>query len=120
VSDELAACLISLLMVVAMIGGTVIQDSGGELPECDALTAKVEQKVFPIPDSNNLHGIVVIVDDEVNDTFDGRYYIIVSNDTYGDYEVNDTFAEFICSAEEYEKIKEFLYFLLTLDYIFQS
>ena len=121
VPDELRAYLICCIMIFAICGTALYDDSNGEIPECRALKAEVIEKVYPIPDApTTLHGFVVLVEDEVNGTFDGKYYIIVSNSTYDEYEVGDTFSETICSAEEYAKLKQYIFYLLTLDFIFPS
>ncbi len=119
VTDELKAYAICCIMIFAICGTALYQDSGGEVPECVSLTAVVDEKVYPIPETN-LHGIVLLVDDEVNDTFDGKYYVIVSNSTYDEYEIGDAFSQLVCSAEEYENLKELIYYVLALDFIFQS
>lgn len=108
-------------MIAAICGTALYSDSNGEIPECKVLRAEVIEKVYPIPNASApLHGFVVLVEDEVNGTFDGKYYIIVSNSTYAQYELNETFVETICSAEEYEKLKNLVFMLLTLDFITAS
>lgn len=116
IPEELRAYMVSLIMIFAVCSVALYEDSGGGVPECKVLSGTVIEKVYPIPDApTTLHGFVVLVEDQVNETYDGKYYIVVSNATYHDYDVNYTFSQLICSAEEYETVKMMLFFLMEND-----
>lgn len=110
-----------MVLVIAICGTALYTDSNGTIPDCQLLSATVEDKVYPIPNmSAHLHGLVLSVDDQITDEFDGMYYVIVTNYTYEEYSINETYVEYICTAEDYERMKELLYYLISLDYITKS
>lgn len=119
--DEFAAYGICMILIIAICSTAIYTDSNGTIPECQLLSATVQSKVHPIPNmSVELYGLILSVDDQVTDEFDGMYYVIVTNSTYNQYSVNETYVEYICTAEDYLKMKELLYYLISLEYITKS
>ena len=109
---------IFIVFILTCVLWSPVLDSGhdaGIVPECHFISAQVTDKVYPIPGTEDVYGIVVLVDDEAGGDFTGEYGIIVEEHLYDTYYVGDTFTQFVCSNEEYEKLKEFLHGLINID-----